>query len=120
MNKYLKEHEKYIREAMERPDADFEALAGYHKTQIGFMQHERLIHLLVTLAIALFMVLCAGISFIADERYFAAISAILLILLFAYIIHYYHLENGVQRWYGIYNEINARIMEKEGRKNVEK
>ena len=39
---------------------------------------------------------------------FHAVAALLLILLVFYVIHYYHLENGVQRWYALYE----RILEK--------
>jgi cell division protein FtsW (lipid II flippase) len=105
MNKYLKEHEQFIIRAMEDPKIDQNWLANYHKTQIGFLQQERLVHLLVMLAVALFLILFVGLSLLADSIYFLLADGILLILLVFYVVHYYQLENGVQRWYRLYNKI---------------
>ncbi len=105
MYKYLKRHEEYVLKALESRGTDLAALADYHKTQIGFLQHERLIHLLVTLAVALFMIVSAGIALMPGNTCFFLIVLILLVLLLFYVVHYYHLENGVQRWYAIYDKI---------------
>lgn len=105
MYNYLKKHEKFIISALEDPDTNFDWLVEYHKTQIGFLQHERLIHLLVTLAIALFLVLFTGLSLLSDSVYSLIVSGILLILFVFYLVHYFQLENGVQRSYKLYNKI---------------
>ncbi|MBN2725525.1 MAG: hypothetical protein JXR95_15780 [Deltaproteobacteria bacterium] len=84
-------------------------LRNYHENQIGYMQHERFIHLIVTLFIALFLMLALGFSMVIRTFTGTALSLILLVLESAYLIHYFHLENGVQRWYGISNEIDYRL-----------
>ncbi len=71
--------------------------------QIGFFQHERLIHLIVTHLFAL-----AAMIILVAMVYFKTISmlilfVLLLVLLFPYIIHYYHLENGTQKLYTFYD-----------------
>ena len=66
-------------------------------TQISFFQHERLIHLIVTVLFAIvtiMSVLCA--QFIVNPILLALIL-MLLVLLVPYIRHYYILENGVQK-----------------------
>lgn len=72
--------------------------------QIQFFQHERLVHLLVTLLFALLLV--AGILFFSV---FPSVAVLLLDLLFLallvpYIRHYYILENGVQKLYALYDK----------------
>ena len=52
---YLKRHEAFILETLAAAgECDWEALARFHSKQLAFMQHERLIHLLVLLAVASF------------------------------------------------------------------
>ncbi len=84
---------------------DYEKLLVRHLEQIAFFSHERLIHLLVTL-------MFAGLTFAV---FFFCISEInlgliilliaLMILLVPYIMHYYLLENGVQKMYRQYDEL---------------
>ena len=82
-----------------------------HLVQIGFFMHERLIHLIVTV---LFAVLTVGVALfcVADPGIpmFLLFGA-LLILLVPYIMHYYLLENGVQKMYEQYDELLARSEE---------
>lgn len=73
--------------------------------QISFFQHERLIHLLVTLAFAIITIACMIASLFAQSLPLFILIALLLILLIPYIRHYYILENGVQRLYKYYDEI---------------
>lgn len=109
MGHHLKNHEKFIREALKEPETDLNWLLDYHKTWIEFMQHERLIHLMVTIAVAIFMIVVLGISMLGDNFYFLIPDGILMILLVFYLVHYYRLENGVQRWYALYDEIVGRL-----------
>ena len=109
MNNRLKAHEKRIKEAMNDKNTDFNWLLDYHKTWIAFMQHERLIHLIVTMTVAIILVMAFGITVMGDSGtyllYAIALDGILVILFGFYIVHYYQLENGVQRWYRLYDEI---------------
>ena len=90
---------------------DWEAVRQEHLVQISFFQHERLIHLLVTLAFAL-MVLVSAVATVLVPQYFtAALLALLLVLLVPYIVHYYHLENGTQELYVQYDQLVARARE---------
>jgi len=116
MNNRLKEHEKSIISALNDADTDFNRLLDYHKTWIAFMQHERLIHLIVTMTVAIVLIIAFGITLMGDSGtylfYAIALDGILGILFGFYIVHYFQLENGVQRWYGLYDEILRRSREK--------
>ena len=79
--------------------------------QIKFFQHERLIHLIVTVLFAFLTIFTIACScFLTNSFYgmlFCLLSVLCLILLIPYIRHYYVLENGVQKLYEIYDEIRG-------------
>lgn len=107
MEDYLKKHEKYVNEALEKDgDIDWDWLRDYHKTQIEYLQHERLIHLMVTLTFALLFVTTIMFAVCFEKIIILPVSLLLLVLLVPYIAHYFKLENGVQRWYGLYNKLD--------------
>jgi len=76
-----------------------------HLTQISFFQHERLIHLIVTVTFALLEMLAILLSVIADSLFSILLPVVILILLVPYIRHYYILENEVQKMYVQYDRI---------------
>ena len=110
MEDYLKRHEAFIRQqlASAGDGADWAGLARFHRAQIGYMQHERLIHLLVTLFFGLCVLLTLLFSVLNPQIWIGILLLLLLALLVPYIVHYYKLENGVQRWYHLANEIEHR------------
>ena len=76
-----------------------------HLTQISFFQHERLIHLIVTVTFALLEMLAILLSVISDSLFSLLLPVVILILLVPYIRHYYILENEVQKMYVQYDRI---------------
>ena len=72
-----------------------------HLIKIGFFQHERLIHLLVTLFYAGLFLIFFVLGFV--HPIFFSITLMLLVFLICYIIHYFRLENGVQYLYKQYD-----------------
>lgn len=102
-----------------KSDAISKRQVEVHLRQIQFFQHERLIHLLVTSLVSLLLML----SLIYVSLY-PRISSLLLFLIFLflfipYIVHYYYLENGVQKLYKQYfcllqkEEISTKIKKTE-------
>ncbi len=80
-----------------------EELKSQLLVQTQFFQHERLIHLIVTHMFAIITIVT-----LVAMIYFKTISLLILLvleigLLFPYIIHYYHLENGTQKLYTFYD-----------------
>ncbi|MBO4415588.1 MAG: hypothetical protein J5824_06360 [Lachnospiraceae bacterium] len=78
-----------------------------HLRQIGFFMHERLIHLIVTMlfAILTFMVLIQLLNNFSEIV--AILFVALMVLLVPYIMHYYVLENSVQKMYEQYDRMVA-------------
>lgn len=112
MIRYMLEHEKFIAQAL-ASGQDPVDLSRYHRIQIGFVQHERLAHLLVTLSFGLFFLLSVFTAAALNRLEILILGLLFLGLLIPYIIHYYKLENGVQRWYRLYTEIDTTAREKE-------
>jgi|SRR6516165_3109684 hypothetical protein len=111
MFRYLQLHEQFVIAALagERGLISLSELKTFHEKQIRYMQHERLIHLIVTLFVATFLLLSIGFAVIHPSWPAFAMAALLLGLFSVYLIHYYRLENGVQRWYHLSNQIDERL-----------
>jgi hypothetical protein len=75
---------------------------------IRFFQHERHIHLLVTLAFALMELALTVTCVLSPNLPTLALMALVGVLLVPYIVHYYHLENGTQALYGLYEKMRER------------
>ena len=72
--------------------------------QIGIFQHERLIHLIVTVFVGILaIILLIGVLSIGNI-YLFALSLLLIILEGAYLWHYYLLENKLQELEMLYLE----------------
>jgi len=110
MRDYLRRHEERIKKdlAFGRGRAYFARLAEFHEQQVRRMQHERLIHLLVTLFIGLFLLITVGLAMLQPGLAVATLAVLFLALESAYVIHYFRLENGVQRWYKLGNKIRKK------------
>lgn len=107
MKIYLEEYISYIDDILKNNKrVNYKKLKSDHLIKISFFQHERLIHLLVTLFYALFIILFIFLSI--KFWMFTVISIALLIFLIFYVIHYFRLENGVQYLYKQYDEIVDR------------
>lgn len=117
MEKRILTYRKYIEEMLLREDVDWKRIREEHLVQIGFFQHERLIHLIVTVIFALFTVFFAGIAYLlmALETEGAGslllVAAAFLVLLIPYVRHYYILENEVQKMYRQYDEMAVKLGE---------
>lgn len=118
MKKKISDYRKRIDDLLEHPqeNRNWNAILNEHLAQIAFFQHERLIHLIVTALFAILTILSAGITLIAAYNILMLLLTLLfLILLIPYIMHYYLLENEVQKMYLQYDEISKYLnQQKEG------
>lgn len=73
--------------------------------QIGFFAHERLVHLIVTVTFAILTIVAVVGFLICEKTGLIGLIVLLLVLLVPYIRHYYILENGVQKLYTFYDEL---------------
>lgn len=97
MKKYLYDYIKEIDLLLDSNTKIKDEVIKNHLIKISFFQHERLIHLLVTLFYAFIFLIFLGLGFI--HFIFYIISLIIMVFLICYIIHYFKLENGVQYLY---------------------
>jgi len=111
MIKFLKKYTKEIEEILEGDGkkTDWKRVLNNHHRTIGFMQHERLIHLLVTLAFGVKFLIAMIATLFYPNIVLLIIDGILLVLVVPYIFHYFRLENGVQKLYRLDKEIEKRI-----------
>ena len=107
MKRFIAEHETLVERALDAGSISDE-LAAYHERQIGYLQAERLAHLHVTLAVCGFALVTGLMVPVIGSLPVVALLAVLLVLAAAYLLHYYRLENAVQRWYGLSRRI-ARL-----------
>lgn len=113
MRKYLMEYLIYIEKRLENcKENELNDILEEHLNKIQFMQHERLIHFLVTMLFAFMFFMSLGIFMLTDKISFIPLMVLILCLIVPYIRHYYFLENNVQKMYYIYD----RIIEKMGKK----
>lgn len=102
MIKEMKEHQRLIEDRIGGIDpADRTTLFGYHIERMRDFQHERLIHLLVMSLVACITVFIFYAGVVTENGIFYVVEVVLIPLLFAYILHYRKLENGVQKLYSL-------------------
>ena len=105
MKKRLLGYIQYITDecGKEHSPEEWKALREDLLIQIGFFQHERLIHLIVTVLFALLTFGAAALFLFTEDIACAVLGLALLVLLVPYIWHYYVLENGTQTLYSFYD-----------------
>lgn len=115
MKKYVQQTmdavQKYIDEQMKNaPEDKTRDVLAEFETKISYFQHERLIHLMVTLAFAAFLLFSIFCLFVLPVEFLVA--GILLTLIFfgltiGYVMHYHFLENSVQKMYLMRDDIRS-------------
>ena len=105
---YMDYIDKILSEDEQEKKEDYETLIKQHLIQIDFFMHERLVHLLVTLAFAIFGFMIFVALVMNFQPGLLLLFAAILVLLIPYIMHYYLLENGVQKMYRQYDEMLVR------------
>ena len=70
--------------------------------RIGFYQHERLVHLIVSMTFAVMTVLAFAMIFMGGGTPSVLLALLFLGLTIPYIYHYYFLENSTQKLYTLY------------------
>lgn len=111
IRKYMKEHEAAVTARLSiEDDRNMDEFMDRHERMIQHMQHERLIHLMVTLAMGLFLIAILAISMFKPNPLMHILTGLLLILLCFYIAHYYFLENTIQHWYRLMDAMEKKRM----------
>lgn len=109
MTKQIQEYMSHITAFMREQHTDEELIRerSLLLKRIELYQHERLIHLLVTLAFAIFFLVSLFMFMSIGGVGLLVLTILFLVLLVPYIKHYYFLENTVQEMYKIYYKIET-------------
>ena len=109
MKQFCREHEARVAAAVEAGEAT-EELLEEHLRMIAWVQHERLVHLIVTVMVVLCELFTVELVLLHPELGIvpALIMLGLAVLLGFYFWHYFFLENTVQRWYWIAEELREK------------
>lgn len=116
MYKYILAHRDYLDKKIKENESgnvskeELEELYVYHNTKIQWVQHERLVHLLVTLFVGFMFFAFFLLTFYTKELLFGLVALLFFILLFFYILHYYRLENSTQEMYTKSDELRKMIL----------
>lgn len=107
MTEYLTD---YMNTVSERLDScsnanELDKILAEHMDKIAFMQHERIVHFLVTMMFAVILAVFMVGMLLTDNMMLLVIVTIITVLLAFYIKHYYFLENTVQKMYKVYDRI---------------
>ncbi len=115
MTKQVKEYLDHLRLFFETEHSREEYAAELSRLhiRIGFFSHERLIHLLVTLAFGIFFLISLFMTLSCGGIGLYILTVLFLVLLVPYIKHYYFLENSVQKMYLMYNQLEQLAGEQE-------
>lgn len=104
LEKRLQNHTSRIETAL-REDQITPLLIQQHLQEIQFLQNERIAHLLVVLGTLLALLLSIIILLLSPSAASVALSVLFFVLIIPYLRHYFILENTIQRWYQLYEEI---------------
>lgn len=110
MKRYCREHEAAVLQALKAGRVE-PVLLDIHREKIRILQHERLVHLLVTMMVVMGELFVVGLVVLHPELGLIPVIIMLglAVLLGFYFYHYFFLENTVQRWYKIADEIQSRL-----------
>ena len=118
MKKRILTYRKYIDSLLASDkQSDWKYIKQEHITQVAFFQHERLVHLIVTVTFAVLELLtvCAYVIVGALDSTLSfpllILALLIIVLLIPYIKNYYLLENEVQKMYVQYDRIAQKVYE---------
>lgn len=111
MADFCREHEAYIKKEAES-GGDIGKLLSYHIAKLKWLQHERLVHLFVTMLTVIVLMALMILSQLLQNVLVEVLILIIAVLLVFYFLHYFRLENTVQRWYIIAEDLYRKVKNK--------
>lgn len=108
MKKLITDYQKGVEKKIKNKTFTKEDLADF-KVMVGYFEHERLIHLLVTSTVIIITCFFFYMFSIMPSIFLFLLVIILIVLLSFYLYHYYFLENNVQNLEKKYLEIKKDL-----------
>ncbi|MDR0222932.1 MAG: hypothetical protein LBI38_05295 [Oscillospiraceae bacterium] len=113
MTKDIRIYKDEINALLEKdaPDTDWEKLSFEMLAKIEFYQHERLVHLIVSMTVAVLAVMTVCVTFVVETPplTLAALIGLFIVLVAPYMVYYFMLENAVQDIYKYYDKVRRKI-----------
>ena len=105
MKQFCREHEAKVTGTEATPE-----LLEEHLRMIAWVQHERLVHLIVTVMVVICELFTVDLVLLHPELGIVPVVIMLgmAVLMGFYFWHYFFLENTVQRWYRIAEELREK------------
>jgi hypothetical protein len=112
MKQFCISHQQAVEEALAQGTADA-VLLLHHREKLRWLQHERLIHLIVVVLTSMAELFAVDLTMLHPETNPGAVLVMLAlaILLGFYFAHYFFLENTTQHWYRLTEELIAAVGE---------
>ncbi len=106
MKRFCRDHEAALARALEEQGPS-RRLLERHLEKLRWLQHERLVHLIVTVMTAMGELFALDLTLLHPELGVGPAVAMLAlaVLLGFYFAHYFFLENTVQHWYRLAEEL---------------
>ncbi|MBR1798228.1 MAG: hypothetical protein IJ757_09520 [Clostridiales bacterium] len=107
---YMNEIKAFIANELDSADGNrIREVLSEFETKIAYFQHERLIHLIVTVLFALLEMMSVYTFVITLSGSVGVFCVMFLVLLVPYVMHYYFLENSVQEMYKLRDRIVSKL-----------
>lgn len=103
----FKQYDAAIKEILSTKSAgtNWPDILSRHQLMLARIQHERLIHLIVTSLVGMVMTIFICTAILTQSLILLAVACPLLLLFISYLFHYRFLENTAQSWYQLEDEI---------------
>lgn len=115
MRNEIDEYKRALKNTLDAGGEINEAILHTLEKRIGFYQHERLVHLIVTMTFAIMTVLSFFMLALSQSLPALLLSILFLCLTVPYVGHYYFLENSVQELYEYYYRAYEKFCEQKER-----
>lgn len=107
---YMREVNLYLDNELDKMTAsEIERYLAEFTQKISFFMHERLIHLIVTVLFALLEIMSILVLSIKPDIIVILLSVLFMVLLIPYVMHYYFLENSVQKMYKMRDKLIKKL-----------
>lgn len=113
VKKWAREHQAKVEDFLssEHSPDEVKKMFGIHLQKIQFLQHERLVHLIVVFFTIVITLFALGVVLFLPDTLLVSGPIFLgfLVLLAFYLAHYFFLENTVQHWYRLYERLLGKL-----------
>ncbi len=113
IRRWCKKHECEVEEKSQaaRTVGELTEILEEHSKKLHWLMHERLVHLIVLFLISIILIFSIFLLTCAPDTIPASLPLCIIVFVLAcfYVRHYFFLENTVQKWYMIDEDLTERI-----------